>query len=395
VAIIHFSPITSHRFRPPLTTKPGLLAVATATLRAACRFDRAQGPELAEGRLAMSLRSIPRAKTALPSPQRGNECEIVSITGFRDKRYVFKLVSDMPRDPRDHFVPKAYLRGFVPEYLSGRRGGNLVVYRPSSGNSKLLSINDYVACETEFYNNHPIDKHWSQTIEQSWPRVRQHLANRGSDKDLLDELFWFVSAQFIRTHSFMDSVARRLSWENRQVKKIPFEGRLGNSVVVGMAKTDDVMEEVQRFWPQLRKTLEESYSWTVCHNNHARLFLTSDDPCMREPSTGDFMMPVALDMYLIGKTAPLSSAPATLHHTNASPDIIKKANQTAVRGCNSFVYSHEETEELRRFVKKHYVEQDVALGGRGFSNEPEPMTDAEIQRFFVQLEALRRNDSHE
>ena len=64
----HFSPITSHRFRPPLTTKLRLLAVATATLWAACRFRQAQGPDLAEGRLAMSLRSIPRAKTALPSP---------------------------------------------------------------------------------------------------------------------------------------------------------------------------------------------------------------------------------------------------------------------------------------------------------------------------------------
>jgi hypothetical protein len=209
----------------------------------------------------------------------------------------------------------------------------------------------------------------------------------------LDELFWFVSAQYVRTHSFMNYVAHRLSMVNRRVKKIPFEGKQKNVVSVGMAKTGDVLGEVQRFWPQLRKTLEERYSWTVYHNSHARLFLTSDDPCMREPSTGDFMMPVALDMYLIGKTVPLNSAPAILHHTNASMEMIKKMNQAAVKGCHSFVYSHEETKELSRFVKKHYVEHDVALGGRGFSNQPEPMTDEEVQRFLVRLETLRRNDN--
>ena len=46
---------------PPLTTKLRLLAVATATLRAACRFDRlpfdfAQGLSLSNGK----ARSLPR-----------------------------------------------------------------------------------------------------------------------------------------------------------------------------------------------------------------------------------------------------------------------------------------------------------------------------------------------
>ena len=47
--------------RPPF----GLPAVSTG----------AQGPELAEGRQALSLRSIPRANTALPSLQLGGESE--------------------------------------------------------------------------------------------------------------------------------------------------------------------------------------------------------------------------------------------------------------------------------------------------------------------------------
>ena len=41
-------------------------------------FRLAQGPELAEGRQAMSLRSIPSAKTALPSHQLCNEGEQLS-----------------------------------------------------------------------------------------------------------------------------------------------------------------------------------------------------------------------------------------------------------------------------------------------------------------------------
>ncbi len=295
--------------------------------------------------------------------------------------------------PRDHFVPKAYLRGFVPEYLSGGRGGNLVVYRPSSGNSKRLNINDYVACETEFYNNHPIDKHWSHTIEQSWPRVRHHLANRGCEKDQLDELFWFVSAQYIRTHSFMRIVARSISWENRQAKQVSFDGKQAKCVFVDVAKTDDVLEVVQRCWPELRDILRENYSWTVYHNRCTRLFLTSDDPCMREPSSGDFMIPIALDMYLIGQTVPLRSSPATIRHTSASTEMVRKVNQAAVKGCHSFVYSHEETEQLRRFVKKHHVEHDVMLAGRGFMNQPEAMTDDTMQRLMVRFETLRRNDN--
>ncbi len=65
----HFSPITSPVPRPDRCRghPSGCLP-----------FRQAHGPELAEGRLAMSLRSIPRAKTALPCPQLGNENENTS-----------------------------------------------------------------------------------------------------------------------------------------------------------------------------------------------------------------------------------------------------------------------------------------------------------------------------
>jgi len=100
----------------------------------------------------------------------------------------------MPRTPKDHFVPKAYLRGFTREYLNGEKGGVLIVYHPGLGWVHRLSINDYVACEPEFYDNHPIDKHWSQTIEHRWPQVRTGLKNKETTRELLDQLFWFVAA---------------------------------------------------------------------------------------------------------------------------------------------------------------------------------------------------------
>ena len=61
-----FSPITSHVPRPGRCHghPSGCLP-----------FRQAQGPELAEGRQAMSLRSIPRAKTALPISQLGKDGE--------------------------------------------------------------------------------------------------------------------------------------------------------------------------------------------------------------------------------------------------------------------------------------------------------------------------------
>src|SRR3977135_1446395 len=96
----------------------------------------------------------------------------------------------------DHFVPRAYLRGFTPEYLLGRKGGKVVVYNPRSGNSGMLSINKHVGCEPEFYNNHPLDKKWSQTIERTWGVVCDRLRPGDEATDLLEQLFWFVSAQF-------------------------------------------------------------------------------------------------------------------------------------------------------------------------------------------------------
>jgi hypothetical protein len=171
---------------------------------------------------------------------------------------------------KDHFVPKAYLRGFTQEYLTGKKGGNIVVYSPAFGTCRRLSVNDYVACEPEFYDNHPIDKRWSQTIEQKWPSVRDALKNRETNSDILDELFWFVGAQLMRTHTYMNHVARFLAFRDAKKVQVDREGRKGTAVFMNMADTGEVMQYVQDRWPVARETLETDYIWKLHHNSLSR-----------------------------------------------------------------------------------------------------------------------------
>ena len=295
------------------------------------------------------------------------------------------LTSSVPRATKDHFVPKAYLRGFTRDYLRGKKGGVLVVHHPGLGWANRLSINDYVGCESEFYDNHPIDKYWSQTIEQRWPEVRTRLKSKETSSELLDELFWFVAAQFVRTHHFMNIAARRISLEQaKQQKRVTLEGREVTGMYLGTADTGEVMNRVSQFWPIARRCLETDYNWTVHHNSFSRLFLASDNPCLWEPKTGGVTMPLALDLALVGEIIPDGAAP-NLRHSNASPDLVRKVNRSTVRGCNSCVYSHEDTSELRRFMKKNHVDRDIMLVGRQFSNDGGPVSNEDIERLMKKL----------
>ncbi len=146
---------------------------------------------------------------------------------------------------KDHFIPRAYLRGFTHEYLTGQKGGKPVVYNPSSGNSASLSINEHLACETEFYNGHPLDKEWSRTIERTWGNVRHRVKAGENTPELLDQLFWFVSAQFIRTHSFMSRVGRQIAWEERKKSQVTLDGREVSGIIMDVADTTSVMDRVK------------------------------------------------------------------------------------------------------------------------------------------------------
>ena len=132
--------------------------------------------------------------------------------GSRDSRAARPVFNgpaerDVPQDLRnralDHFVPRAYLRGFTPEYLVGQKGGSIAVYSPAFGNSRILSLNKYVACEPEFYDNHPLDKHWSGTIEQRWSTIGAVLRDRSDDAETRDELFCDKSGSELPIDTFI------------------------------------------------------------------------------------------------------------------------------------------------------------------------------------------------
>jgi hypothetical protein len=292
----------------------------------------------------------------------------------------------------DHFVPRAYLRGFTREYLAGQKGGKLLVYNPSSGNSRGLSINDHVACEPEFYNDHPLDKEWSQTIERTWGNVRDRLKAREHTPDLVDQLFWFVSAQFIRTQSFMTRVARQIAWQDRKKSRVTLDGRKVSGVFMNTASTASVLDQVRASWPIARSALETDYVWIVYHNNSERCFLTSDNPCQLDSQTQQVMMPLALDLAIIGEVVADNETPR-LRHADATAEVIRQINQGVVKSCSRLVYSHEQSDDLRRFVMIHHVFDPSPLSmGRGFVNDPKPMTEEDMQRMTDRINEIRRRE---
>lgn len=256
--------------------------------------------------------------------------------------------------PKDHYVPKAYLRGFTPGYLAGKKDGVLFQYYPLVHTVERLSINDYVACEPDFYANHPIDKHWSKTIEQKWPWVRAQLKDCQSNDTLLDELLWFASAQIMRTPTFMNRVAQNISAERAIPQTITDpDGTKWTGRLFDMVHTDDVMAVVAGVWPRGRRAFQEQYAWKLCHNSSERNFLTSDNPCRWDMAKDEVTMPVALDMVLIGTRKPKGTE-VVFHHTKADSELVGKVNRATVAACDSWVYAQEDTPELRRFMVKNY-----------------------------------------
>jgi Protein of unknown function (DUF4238) len=286
-------------------------------------------------------------------------------------------------------VPKAYLRGFTLEYLANKKGGELVVYVAASGKSRKVSINDHIACEPEFYNNHPLDKEWSKTIECTWPAVRNALRERENTPQLLEQLFRFVAAQFVRTHTFMNYISRSLAMQRAKRTRLSFEGRQGTGLILDMASTTEVMDAVRSLWPPKCDLLQSDYAWTLYHNSGSQWFLTSDDPCQWNPKTEGITMPLALDLALVGRVLNSGEGPS-FHHINASTDLIGEINRSIVSGCNSWVYAHEEIEDLRCFIRENFVKPDILLSGRAFTNDHQPLDDEEIRKLLKSVEELRK-----
>lgn len=101
-------------------------------------------------------------------------------------------------------------------------------------------------------------------------------------------------------------------------------------------------------------------------------------------------MPLALDMALVGRLLNPGEMPS-FGHSNASHELVGKINRGAVRQCHSRVYAHEETEELRLFVKKNYVQDDSLFGGR-FTNNPEPTDPERAKRLITTLRRLAKSE---
>jgi len=214
-------------------------------------------------------------------------------------------------------------------------GRRVVLDSVGIGSAKLLVRN---MKNERVIRPQPLDKKWSETIERTWGNVRDRLKAGENAPELLDQLFWFVSAQFIRTHSFMSRVGRQISWEERKKSQVTLDGREG--IVMNVADTTSVMDRVQASWPTARDALETDYLWTVYHNHSERLFLTSDDPCQLDDRTQKVVMPLALDLAITGRLVRDSEAPY-VRHSDASAEVVRKINQGVVtmrihNGCCAF-----------------------------------------------------------
>ena len=136
----------------------------------------------------------------------------------------------------------------------------------------------------------------------------------------------------------MNRVARFLALRGAKKTRVKNQGREGIGLFVNMADTTDVMDYVQARWPKAREALETDYAWTTYHNSYSRRFLTSDNPCQWN-RTEEVMIPLALDMALVGRITEDGEEP-TFRHSRASADLVAKVNRDIARGATrSFTHT--------------------------------------------------------
>jgi hypothetical protein len=294
--------------------------------------------------------------------------------------------------PRDHYVPRTYLRGFTAEYLLGKSGETLFYFHPGLTAFPTARIEKLVACEPDFYSRHPIDKHWAQTIENEWPRLRDRVSAKDRSHATRDLLFWFTAAQLLRTPAYLKQVANRLSFSAARTITTVLDGRPVKGKFIDMAKTFDCVEVIAKQWPVVRAQLEQDFRWSIYHtpNSTADYFITSDNPCTID-KRGNLRMPISLKMALKGEPIRPGES-ANFRHRTATREIVYEVNKTTIAGCTSYVFAHEGTPAMLKVVRKHWVESDPATLGRGFTNDPEPMTDERIETIMLRFNQLRAKE---
>lgn len=161
---------------------------------------------------------------------------------------------------------------------------------------------------------------------------------------------------------------------------------------MNIASTASVLDRVRALWPIARSALKTDYVWIVYHNDSERCFLTSDSPCQLDSQTQKVTMPLALDLAIIGEVVADNETPR-LRHADATREVIRQINHGVVKNCKSLVHSHEQSGDLRRFVMKHHVfDPDPFSAGRGFVNDPKPMTSQDMQRLMDRFTEIRRRE---
>jgi Protein of unknown function (DUF4238) len=253
---------------------------------------------------------------------------------------------------RDHFIPRTYLRSFTPEYLKGTPGGELITYAVHRDRYKKVSLNRHIGFEPDLYNAHPIDKQW-QEHERRWPTTLAALKQRSTAVDILEELFTFATIQFVRVPQFMELIARQLAVANRRTVETEWEGKPLRGVILDNPSVDNVLDNIAARMPELRNTVGREYKWTCCHNSTSELFLTSDNPFAYRGDSDDFAFPLSLDIAVWGETS--ESESHIFNHSNGTSELVRKINRRTVKNAERLVFSHQMSNDLRRFIKRHHT----------------------------------------
>jgi len=290
---------------------------------------------------------------------------------------------------RDQYLPRTYLRNFTPEYLTGKKGGIIEVYSLWSERHRSASISKHVGFELDFYDNHPLDKAW-QDLEEKWPETVGALQSRSTAAVVVDTLLSFLAIQFVRVPTMMERVSRQLSLRNMKTVDIEFEGRKTKAAVMDMVKTSDVLDTIATMLPGIKQSATDEYVWTCYHDPFRLKFITCDNPCHYNWTTGESFLPLALDLGLFGTLRDKGRKPS-VRHRQISHEDIRKFNRLIIENAKRFVYCHTSSKRLVDRIKRHRSDTlvDPMHGGRSFANEP---TTGDPIAMFKRLEALRKKD---
>jgi len=270
---------------------------------------------------------------------------------------------------RDHFIPKAYLRHFTSGYLRGVSEGKLYAYSVTFERYRLVSINKHVGFEHNLYAEHPLDRDWN-TYERSWPSVVDALRHRNHKAEIITDLLAFTAIQFCRVPAIMEVVAKRIAFANHRVIRTELDGKPVNGMLIKMVHTHQVLDFISDILPSIIDSARAEYHWEILHNTTIEHFLTNDQPCMWDISTGNVIFPISLDLALVGTYTEKRNISPSFKAIDATHDLVRQVNRSTVKNASRLIFSQHVTDELLRFFRENKKTPDLnpMSGGRSFSN---------------------------